>query len=177
MTTRRSCFGRAADGTGRPLHLIENRLLTEWPASWQKVEQYSKMRHQTPLKVLGPDSSGLRYYWWPWVTVVPSMELHYHSTIVCAARPLRTLRVIGQGDPLRTSKNFYKVLNSAKKLIKSEQNIENGVSKRIQNDTKSVVIENQIPPWTPSSACRVNCFRTVKVSSLPLSLTAPCGWN
>jgi len=78
------------------------------------------------------------------------MELHYHSTIVCAARPLRTLRVIGQGDPLRTSKNFYKVLNSAKKLIKSEQNIENGVSKRIQNDTKSVVIEKQIPPWTPS---------------------------
>ena len=151
MTTRRSCFGRAADGTGRPLHLIENRLLTEWPASWQKVEQYSKMRHQTPLKVLGPDSSGLRYYWWPWATVVPSMELHYNSTIVCAARPLRALRVIGQGDPLRTSKNFYKVLNSAKKLIKSERNIDNGVSKRIQNDTKSVVIENQIPPWTPSS--------------------------
>ena len=59
MTPRRSCFGHAAGGTGRPLHLIENRPLTESPASWQKVEQYSKMRHQKPLKVLGPDSSGL----------------------------------------------------------------------------------------------------------------------
>ena len=160
MTTRRSCFGRAAGGTGRPLHLIENRPLTESPASWQKVEQYSKMRQQKHLKVLGPDSSGLLYYWWSWATVVPSMELHYHSTIVCAARPLRALRVIGQGDPLRTSKN------SAKKLIKSEINIENGVSKRIQNDTKSVVIENQIPPWTPSCAQTLQSSRKSKKPNL-----------
>ena len=53
------------------------------------------------------------------------------------------------GGPTEDLQEFLQSAYSAKKLIKSEQNIENGVSKRIQNDTKSVVIENQIPPWTP----------------------------